>query len=95
MPLYEYRCLKCGEVFEVLQKFSDPPLKRCSSCRGKLEKLVSRTSFQLKGGGWYAQGYSASRNGGGSGSGSGSAKSESSDKSDTGSTKKTAAGSSD
>jgi putative FmdB family regulatory protein len=57
MPLYEYRCLKCGEVTEVLQKLSDPPLRRCSHCSGKVEKLISRTSFQLKGGGWYAHGY--------------------------------------
>ena len=63
MPIYEYRCLKCGSEIEVLQKFSDPPLRRCKECRGKLEKLISRTSFQLKGGGWYAQGYGASGNG--------------------------------
>ena len=57
MPLYEYRCTRCGEIIEVLQKVNDPPRKRCSECSGKLEKLVSRTSFQLKGGGWFAQGY--------------------------------------
>lgn len=60
MPLYEYRCGKCGRETEVLQKLSDPPLARCPSCRGKLTKLLSRTSFQLKGGGWYAQGYGRS-----------------------------------
>jgi predicted nucleic acid-binding Zn ribbon protein len=43
-----------------LQKVTDAPLKRCQKCRGKLEKLVSRTSFQLKGGGWYATDYSSS-----------------------------------
>jgi putative FmdB family regulatory protein len=57
MPLYEYRCLKCGRVTELLQKLNDPPLARCTVCQGKVEKLISRTSFQLKGGGWYAQGY--------------------------------------
>ena len=57
MPLYEYRCLKCGHVVEVLQKFSDRPLRKCSLCSGKLEKLISRTSFHLKGGGWFAHGY--------------------------------------
>jgi putative FmdB family regulatory protein len=57
MPLYEYRCEKCGRVTEVLQKVGDRPLRRCEICSGKLEKLISRTSFQLKGGGWYAQGY--------------------------------------
>ena len=57
MPLYEYRCLECERVIEVLQKFSDRPLRRCKSCKGKLEKLISRTSFKLKGGGWYSEGY--------------------------------------
>lgn len=57
MPLYEYRCLKCEHVMEVLQKLSDPPLRRCRACSGKVEKMISRTSFQLKGGGWFDQGY--------------------------------------
>lgn len=57
MPIYEYRCTKCEQVTEALQKVSDPPLRRCPSCGAKLEKLISRTSFQLKGGGWYAEGY--------------------------------------
>ena len=60
MPLYEYRCLKCGHEMEVLQKFDDPPLRRCQKCRSKVEKLISRSSFQLKGGGWYDQGYGGS-----------------------------------
>jgi len=58
MPIYEYVCGKCGSHIEVMQKISDPPLKRCQKCRGKLGKVVSRTSFQLKGGGWYASDYS-------------------------------------
>lgn len=58
MPIYEYVCEKCGSHIEVMQKISDPPLKRCQKCRGKLAKAVSRTSFQLKGGGWYASDYS-------------------------------------
>ena len=58
MPIYEYVCEKCGSHVEVMQKISDPPLKRCQKCRGKLGKVVSRTSFQLKGGGWYASDYS-------------------------------------
>jgi putative FmdB family regulatory protein len=60
MPLYEYRCQRCGFVTEVLQKLSDPPLRRCSVCKGKTEKMISRTSFQLKGGGWYTEGYGKS-----------------------------------
>jgi putative FmdB family regulatory protein len=58
MPIYEYVCEKCGSHLEVIQKVSDAPLKRCSKCRGKLEKIFSRTSFQLKGGGWYMTDYS-------------------------------------
>ncbi|HEX8087843.1 MAG TPA: zinc ribbon domain-containing protein [Blastocatellia bacterium] len=58
MPIYEYICEKCGSHIEAIQKVSDAPLKRCQKCRGKLEKIVSRTSFQLKGGGWYLSDYS-------------------------------------
>jgi putative FmdB family regulatory protein len=58
MPIYEYVCEKCGAHIEVMQKLSDAPLKRCRKCRGKLEKIVSRTSFQLKGSGWYMTDYS-------------------------------------
>ena len=72
MPLYEYRCTKCGAEMEVLQKFSDPPKRRCRKCHGKLEKLISRTSFQLKGGGWFEQGYGGSSRGRASGSSSSS-----------------------
>ena len=57
MPIYEYVCEKCGDHVEVLQKVSDPPLKRCKKCRGKMEKIVSRTAFQLKGSGWYKTDY--------------------------------------
>lgn len=60
MPIYEYRCTACGGVFEKIQRFSDPPLDSCEVCRGPVEKLVSRTAFLLKGGGWYATGYAKS-----------------------------------
>ncbi|MCE5194253.1 MAG: hypothetical protein LLF28_02175 [Nitrospiraceae bacterium] len=53
MPIYEYECLKCGETHEILQKFSDKPLDVCSKCGGKVKKLISNTSFVLKGTGWY------------------------------------------
>src|SRR5205809_1130294 len=56
MPIYEYQCKKCGE-FEVMQKITDESLKRCPTCRGKVTKLMSSTSFQLKGTGWYATDY--------------------------------------
>jgi putative FmdB family regulatory protein len=58
MPIYEYVCEKCGAHLEIMQKVTDEPLKRCRKCRGKLEKIVSRTSFQLKGSGWYLTDYS-------------------------------------
>lgn len=94
MPIYEYRCRKCGEVTEVIQKFSDRPKRKCRSCSGRLEKLVSRTSFLLKGGGWYAEGYGAGKKTGGSGSSGSSGSSNSSDSSssssDSSSTKKAA-----
>lgn len=56
MPIYEYRCKKCGE-FEAVQKITDPQLKRCPTCRGKVTKLISNTSFHLKGTGWYVTDY--------------------------------------
>ncbi len=57
MPIYEYECAKCGMVEEAIQKFSDRPLTRCKQCSGKLHKLVSHTSFHLKGTGWYVTDY--------------------------------------
>ncbi len=56
MPIYEYRCGKCG-VFEVTQRITEPSLKRCPTCKGKVERLLSATSFVLKGSGWYATDY--------------------------------------
>ena len=54
MPFYEYQCRHCGHELEVLQKISDGPLKKCPSCsRSKLERVISRVAFRLKGGGWY------------------------------------------
>jgi putative FmdB family regulatory protein len=63
MPLYEYKCSKCGEIFEVLQKFSDAPLKRHKGCRGSLHRLVSAAGLQFKGSGWYVNDYASSRGG--------------------------------
>jgi putative FmdB family regulatory protein len=65
MPIYEYRCEKCGE-FEQTQRISDPALDRCPTCRRKVRRLISSTSFQLKGSGWYVTDYArAGRNSGG------------------------------
>lgn len=70
MPVYEYECPSCAKVFEVLQRISDEPLQYCPECHGKVKKLVSASSFLLKGGGWYADGYSGPSNGGGRNGGS-------------------------
>lgn len=58
MPIYEYRCQACGHPLEEMQKISEPPLTVCPACgKPKLERLISHTSFQLKGGGYYATDY--------------------------------------
>lgn len=59
MPLYEYQCKACQNKFELRQKFSDPPATECPQCGGGIEKLISQAAFSLKGGGWYAEGYSS------------------------------------
>ncbi|MEN8190433.1 MAG: zinc ribbon domain-containing protein [Thermodesulfobacteriota bacterium] len=59
MPVYEYECPACEKVFEVQQRMSDDPLSNCPDCEGPVKKLVSMSSFQLKGGGWYADGYAS------------------------------------
>ena len=58
MPIYEYSCLECGHEFEKLQKVSDSPVRKCPSCsRLKARRMISRTSFVLKGDGWYVTDY--------------------------------------
>ena len=57
MPLYEYQCSKCGNIFEVIQKFSDEPLTVHEGCGGEVVRLISRSAFQLKGSGWYITDY--------------------------------------
>ena len=61
MPVYEYQCQACSNQFELRQKFSDEPAKECPKCGGEVRKLISNTAFALKGGGWYAEGYGASK----------------------------------
>jgi putative FmdB family regulatory protein len=62
MPIYEYLCEGCGMVNEKLQKVNDPPPARCDECGSrKLAKLVSRSAFQLKGGGWYSDLYASKK----------------------------------
>jgi putative FmdB family regulatory protein len=57
MPLYEYECLKCGERFEQIQKFSDPPVDKHEGCGGNVRKLLSPPAIQFKGSGWYITDY--------------------------------------
>jgi putative FmdB family regulatory protein len=58
MPIYEYYCASCGHEFEVMQKITDRPIRKCESC-GKLKakRAISKTSFVLKGSGWYVTDY--------------------------------------
>ena len=60
MPVYEYHCTKCQKTFEVMRKFSDPPLTEHEDCGGALERLLSAPAFQLKGTGWYVTDYAKS-----------------------------------
>jgi putative FmdB family regulatory protein len=99
MPIYEYACGACGHRFEEWQKMSDPPVRTCPKCKAKkVEKLISQTSFTLKGGGWYSDLYAGPKPGASSktdsSSGSSSSepsssetKSDKSDKSDKSETK--------
>lgn len=57
MPIYEFRCTKCNEKIEVLQKLSDKSPTRCKKCGGRLEKMISAPAVQFKGEGWYVTDY--------------------------------------
>ena len=59
MPVYEYECSGCRKVFEMQQRISDAPLRSCPECAAEVKKLMSMSSFQLKGGGWYSDGYAS------------------------------------
>jgi putative FmdB family regulatory protein len=60
MPVYEYACEKCGHEFEASQRITDEPIKTCPKCKArKVKRLISQTSFVLKGGGWYSDLYSS------------------------------------
>ncbi|MCK4378438.1 MAG: zinc ribbon domain-containing protein [Deltaproteobacteria bacterium] len=72
MPIYEYRCEKCQHQFDLLQKITDEPVKECPECGGPVSKLISSTSFILKGSGWYVTDYgkgNGSKNDNGKGKG--------------------------
>lgn len=59
MPMYAYRCDKCGHEEEHIQRFSDDPISKCESCKGPTKRIITGTAFALKGGGWYADGYAS------------------------------------
>ena len=57
MPLYEYKCEKCGATFELIQKLTEPPKKKCSKCGGSLKKIITAPALQFKGSGFYITDY--------------------------------------
>lgn len=57
MPIYEYKCTKCGREYELFQGITEPAAKSCKFCKGRVNKLMSQTSFHLKGSGWYVTDY--------------------------------------
>jgi putative FmdB family regulatory protein len=87
MPLYEYQCEACGQRFEVIQKFSDPPAETCRVCgKGPVQRLISSPAIQFKGTGWYITDYSQKGKSSGSDSAPSSSKSESKSSDSSGST---------
>lgn len=79
MPLYEYECRQCGQRFEQIQKFTDPPLERCQSCGGPVSRLISSAAIQFKGTGWYITDY-ARKSGASADTASGNGKEKKSEK---------------
>jgi len=57
MPLYEYKCKKCGHQFEKIQKYSDRMVKKCPDCGGRVEQTITAPAVQFKGTGWYVTDY--------------------------------------
>lgn len=89
MPLYEYKCSKCGERIEIIQRVSDPPYTHCPKCGGEMKKLISSPAIQFKGSGFYKTDYaskSAPSGGGKSESAESKSETKSESKSDAGGT---------
>jgi len=61
MPIYEYKCPKCGRQYEAFQGINEPELKSCKFCKGNVHKLMSLSSFSLKGSGWYTTDYAGKK----------------------------------
>jgi putative FmdB family regulatory protein len=83
LPLYEYRCEKCGSRIEKIQKFSDPPLTTCEKCSGELVRLLSAPAIQFKGTGWYVTDYAKKSSSGESSKSSGSSAAKSTSSTET------------
>jgi putative FmdB family regulatory protein len=77
MPLYEYQCQKCGHRFERIQRFSDPMVKKCPECGGKVEQMISAPAVQFKGSGWYVTDYAKKSSAGSSSNGESESKGDS------------------
>ena len=67
MPLYEYKCLKCGRHTDKIENVSGPHLKKCPHCGGKVESVITAPSIQFKGAGWYVTDYGGKKSSGGDG----------------------------
>jgi len=67
VPLYEYKCLKCGRNTEKIENVSGPHLKKCPHCGGKVESVITAPSIQFKGAGWYVTDYGGKKSSGGDG----------------------------
>ena len=89
MPLYEYECDNNGHRFEVIQKFSDPPIQTCPTCGGPVHKLISSPAFQFKGSGWYVTDYARKSGGASEASSADGPKDGASSKAEKADTKKT------
>ena len=83
MPIYEYECSCCHRISEAVQKFSDAPLKSCGHCQGELRKLISRSTFHLRGSGWYVTDYAGKNPGSSAASASGQEASKESSKTES------------
>src|ERR1700677_3332747 len=85
MPLFEYKCKKCGHQFEKIQKYSDRMVKKCPDCGGRVEQTITAPAVQFKGTGWYVTDYAKKSSGlSSSDGGSKDSKKEDKSKSDSG-----------
>ena len=74
MPIHEYQCRKCESVVERIEGMHDKPMRKCPSCGGKVEQMISSSAFVLKGSGWYATDYGTRSHDNGNGKGKGKRK---------------------